>query len=226
MGIAFDGFSVSVKGKNKALNQDYCLLRYYKDTLLMIVCDGLGSKQFSHIGARCLIKSLIAMLRRKIFSFDDLPKSESMLFNLWQEHINRLGLNIKECSTTLLCAIVGKKYAYFGRVGDGVIAVFADKTYILEDKGEFSNVTTPFGSRAMKWLQLDSSSIKSVGLCSDGISEIIDPQHIQAFFSEYIKEYKKTDSQTRKAEIRAWLNDFNNKGFCDDKSIAVAWRML
>lgn len=226
MGIAFGGFSVSVKGKNKALNQDYYLLRHFKNVFLMVVCDGLGSKKFSHIGAKYLAKSLAAILKRKQFDFDDLVKSESILLNLWQEHINKLGLSINECSTTFLCAIVGKKYAYFGRVGDGVIAVFADKTYILEDNGEFSNVTTPFGSQTMKWLRLDSSSIKSIGLCSDGISEIIDPQHIQAFFSEYIEEYKKINSQTRKAEIRAWLNDFNNKGFCDDKSIAVAWRML
>lgn len=226
MGIAFGGFSVSVKGKNKALNQDYCVLHHFKNTFLMAVCDGLGSKKFSNIGAKYLAKSLAAILKRKQFDFDDLVKSESILLNLWQERINKLGLSINECSTTLLCAIVGKKYAYFGRVGDGVIAVFADKTYILEDNGEFSNVTTPFGSQTMKWLQLDSSSIKSIGLCSDGISEIIDPRHIQAFFSEYIEEYKKIDSQTRKAEIRAWLNDFNNKGFCDDKSIAVAWRML
>lgn len=226
MGITFNGFGISVKGKNKTLNQDYYLLRHFKNVFLMVVCDGLGSKKLSHIGAKYLVKSLAAILKRKQFDFDDLAQSESMLFNLWQERINKLGLSINECSTTLLCAIVGKKYAYFGRVGDGVIAVFADKTYILEDNGEFSNVTTPFGSQTMKWLRLDSSSIKSIGLCSDGISEIIDPQHIQAFFSEYIEEYKKVDSQTRKAEIRAWLNDFNNKGFCDDKSIAVAWRML
>lgn len=191
----------------------------------MVVCDGLGSKKFSHIGAKYLAKSLASILKRKQFDFDDFVKSESILLSLWQDHINKLGLKINECSTTLLCAIIGEKYAYFGRVGDGMIVVFADATYILEDNGEFSNVTTPFSSQAMKWLQLDSSSIKAIGLCSDGISEIIDSQHTEAFFSEYISEYRKMDSCIRKTEIRAWLNNFNNKGFCDDKSIVVAWRM-
>lgn len=225
MGITFNGFGISVKGKNKTLNQDYYLLRHFKNVFLMVVCDGLGSKKFSHIGAKYLAKSLAAILKRKQFDFDDLVKSESILLSLWQERINKLGLNIKECSTTLLCAIICEECTYFGRVGDGMIVVFADSTYILEDNGEFSNVTTPFSSQAMKWLQLDSSSIKAIGLCSDGISEIIDSQHTEAFFSEYISEYKKMDSQTRQTEIRAWLNNFNNKGFCDDKSIVVAWRM-
>ncbi|WP_243832599.1 PP2C family serine/threonine-protein phosphatase [Campylobacter sp. US33a] len=223
--MMFNGFGISVKGKNKILNQDYCLLRHFKNACLMVVCDGLGSKKFSHIGAKYLAKSLTTILRKKQFDFDDLVNSESILLNLWQKYINKQGLNIKDCSTTLLCAIISEKYAYFGRVGDGMIVVFADTTYILEDNGEFSNVTTPFGSQKMKWLQLDSSNIKAIGLCSDGISEIIDSQHTKTFFSEYISEYKRMDSHTRRTEIRAWLNNFNNKGFCDDKSIVVAWRM-
>lgn len=225
MGIIFSGFSMSVKGKNKAINQDYCLCHQFENTFLMVLCDGLGSKRFSHIGAKYLAKSLIKMLRQKRFDFNDLAQSETSLFDLWQGYIKRKGLNIKECSTTLLCAIIGEKYAYFGRVGDGLIVIFADKTYILEDNGEFSNVTTPFSSQAMKWLHLESSSIQSIGLCSDGVSEIIDSQHTETFFKEYISEYKNMNSQKRKTQIRLWLNDFNHKGFCDDKSIAVAWRM-
>lgn len=225
MGLAFSGFGISVKGKNKELNQDYYLLHHFKNALLIVVCDGLGSKKFSHIGAKYLAKSLLVMLRQSRFDFNDLVGSEARLLSLWQERLSKMGLDLKECSTTLLCAIIDQKYAYFGRVGDGVIAIFADDTYILEDNDEFSNITTPFGSQEMKWLRLDSSMIKSVGLCSDGISEIIDTRYIKSFFGEYIDVYKNVAPQTREMEIKTWLNHFNHKGFCDDKSIVVAWRI-
>lgn len=224
MGLAFSGFGISVKGKNKALNQDYFLLHHFKDTLLIIVCDGLGSKKFSHIGAKYLAKSLLIMLRQNKFDFNDLTGSEAKLSDLWQKRLNKLGLDTKECSTTLLCAIINRESAYFGRVGDGITIVFADDTYILEDNDEFSNVTSPFGSQRMKWLQLDSATIKSVGLCSDGISEIVDSQYIKSFFSEYLDAYQNMIPQKREMEIKTWLNNFNHKGFCDDKSIVVAWR--
>lgn len=225
MGIAFSGFSISVKGKNKALNQDYCLVREFKNAFLMVVCDGLGSKKFSHIGSRYLAKSLITILRRESFDCNDLVKNEAKLLKLWQKHINKQGFSTKECSTTLLCAIIGEKYAYFGRVGDGVMVIFADEIYVLEDNDEFSNITTPFGTQAMKWLKLDTHTLRAAGLCSDGISEIIASQHTKAFFNEYINTYKNINSQSRKTEIKTWLDEFNQKGFCDDKSIAVAWRI-
>lgn len=226
MGLVFSGFDISVKGKNKLLNQDYCLLHHFKNTLLIAVCDGLGSKKFSHIGAKYLAKSLFVMLRQNRFDFNDLIGSEAKLLNLWKERLGKLGLDIKECSTTLLCAIIDQKYAYFGRVGDGIIAIFADNVYILEDNDEFSNITSPFGTQTMKWLRLDSSTIKSVSLCSDGISEIVDSRYVKSFFSEYLDAYKNMTPQKRDMEIKTWLNNFNHKGFCDDKSIVVAWREL
>lgn len=218
MGLKFDGFKISIKGKHKQRNQDYAVVKKLENTLVCVVCDGLGSKQLSHLGARALAKSVVEIVAQNIFDRNNLANNEALLDCIYKRKLK--GLNLSQCASTLLCGILYGDKAYFGHVGDGAIAIFGNENYLIQQPGEFSNITTPFGSKNMEWLELDSSNIHSVVLCSDGVSEIF--EDLSNFLQEYINEYKThTNIKARNMEILSWLNEF--KGFCDDKSIVAIW---
>lgn len=222
MGVEFKAFGVSIKGKNKILNQDYFLTRRYKNTLILICCDGLGSKRFSNLGSKLLASSAALILKRIALNKNNLNIFESSLKTLWQEKILCYTQEFNECSSTFLCGFVYDEFSYFGRVGDGAIAIFGNTDYLLqEEEQDFSNITYSFGDKDIEWLILKTQDINSIALCSDGITEFVDRDRLMDFFKEYINEYKDIHN---KREIKRWLKDLNNKGFKDDKTLVVAYR--
>ena len=222
MGVGFGGFGISIKGRDKILNQDYFLLRNYKNTLVLVVCDGLGSKRFSNIGSKMLAESIALLLKKTRLSECNLYEFESKLIKLWQEKILCYTQYINECSSTLLMAVIYDRLSFFGRVGDGGIIIFGKKEYYMEEEDkDFANFTSSFGREKIKWLVLETKDIESIAIFSDGITEFLDQNKVMRFFSDFIESYKYSN---KKNEIKSWLQSFNARGFRDDKTLIVAYR--
>lgn len=223
-GNNWKGWGVSQIGpshiKNNIPNQDSYIVKKYIWGIVGVVCDGLGSKKYSHIGSSALVKSIIQA--SKIFDFDkDIKLFEPLLRSLWKININPY--NTDETSTTLLFSIVKNSKIYIGRVGDGAIAVFGKNSLLIEeDKDSFTNYTTPFGRETLiDWKIYDESEVENIVICSDGISEDIHKEKILDFFQNYIENYKKISSIKRNYEIREWLKNWPVKGHSDDKTIVA-----
>jgi len=223
-GKQWKGWGVSQIGplhvKENIPNQDSCIVKQYSWGIVGVVCDGLGSKKYSHIGSHELVNAVIQTA--KIFDFKkDINLFEPLLKSLWDINISPYSQD--DTSTTLLFAIVKQKKVYIGRVGDGAIGIFGKNSFLFEeDKNTFTNYTVPFGRKEkISWAIFDENDVKYVAMCSDGISEDIHNDKILDFFQNYIDNYKKISSKKRNYEIKNWLKNWPVKGHSDDKTIVV-----
>lgn len=221
---SWEGWGLSEIGplhiKENIPNQDSYIVKKYSWGIVGSVCDGLGSKKYSHIGSQALIKALTQSA--KIFDFQkDINLFEPLLKSLWD--INISPYLADETSTTLLFTIVKNKKIYIGRVGDGAIAIFGKNSLLVEeDKDMFTNYTTPFGrEEKIRWYIFDEDNIDYIVMCSDGISEDIQKNRILDFFQNYIENYKNISSIKRNYEIKNWLKNWPVKGHTDDKTIVA-----
>lgn len=220
----WQGWGVSQIGplhiQNSIPNQDSYIVKEYSWGIIGVVCDGLGSKKYSHIGSRELTKSIVQA--SKIFDFSkDIKLFEPLVRSLWTMNIDPY--NQDETSTTLLFVIVKNKKIYIGRVGDGAIAIFGKTSSLIEeDKDSFTNYTTPFGRESLiGWKIYNEWEVDSVVLCSDGISEDIKKDKLLDFFEKYLLNYKDISSNKRTYEIKKWLENWPVRGHSDDKTIVA-----
>jgi len=218
------GWGVSQIGplhiKNNIPNQDSFIVKEYNWGIVGVVCDGLGSKKYSHIGSNALVKSIVQV--SEVFDFSkDITLFEPLVFDEWKENINPY--KEEETSTTLLFVIIKNSKIYIGRVGDGAIAIFGkDSLLIEEDKDSFTNYTTPFGRDTLiEWEIYDEVEVDSIVICSDGISEDIEHDKKLDFFSTYLLNYKNMNSKIRTKEIEKWLENWSVRGHTDDKTIVA-----
>ena len=98
----FDCFAVSVKGRDKVLNQDYFAFTKTKKGIFLAVCDGLGSKIKSHFGSKILAKNAVKLAKKMLLNEKKLKFYEQKLMDIWVHKI-RNPQDLKEYSTTFLC---------------------------------------------------------------------------------------------------------------------------
>ncbi len=223
-GSIWSGWGVSEIGplhiKENIPNQDSFVVKKYSWGIVGVVCDGLGSKKYSHIGSKTLVNAITKAAQ--LFDFEkDINLFEPLVKSLWD--INIFPYTHNETSTTLLFSIVKNNKVYIGRVGDGAIVVFGKESVLLEeDKNMFTNYTTPFGrDQKIQWYLFDDSEIDSIVLCSDGISEDLKKDKLFDFFQNYIESYKNIQPIKRVYEIKQWLKNWPVKGHSDDKTIVA-----
>ena len=221
-GNIWSGWGVSEIGplhiKENIPNQDSFIVKKYSWGIVGVVCDGLGSKKYSHIGSKSLVNAITKAAQ--LFDFEkDINLFEPLVKSLWD--INIFPYTHNETSTTLLFSIVKNNKVYIGRVGDGAIVVFGKESLLLEeDKDMFTNYTTPFGrDQKIQWYIFDDSEIDSIVMCSDGISEDLKKDKLFDFFKNYTDNYKNMQPNKRVYEIKQWLKNWPVKGHSDDKTI-------
>lgn len=223
-GNIWSGWGVSEIGplhiKENIPNQDSFIVKKYSWGIVGVVCDGLGSKKYSHIGSKALVNAITKAAQ--LFDFEkDVNLFEPLVKSLWD--INIFPYTPDDTSTTLLFSIIKNKKVYIGRVGDGAIVVFGKESLLLEeDKDMFTNYTTPFGrNQKIQWYIFDDSEIDSIVMCSDGISEDLKKDKLLDFFQNYIDNYKTIQSNKRVYEIKQWLKNWPVRGHSDDKTIVA-----
>lgn len=228
-GNHWDGWGITQIGplhiKNGTQNQDSFAIKKFEWGIVGVVCDGLGSKRYSHIGSKGLVDAIIKVSQIFDFQKSKIEQFELLVKSIWNENIYPYSEN--DCSTTLLCAIIKHDRVYVGRVGDGAIGILGDKNILVEEnKDTFSTYTTPFGrEERILWQTFDVKDTKSISLCSDGISEDVKKNNLLNFFKEYVLEYKNQKKRKRKKNIKKWLKNWPVKGHSDDKTIVSLVKM-
>ncbi len=223
-GNQWEGWGVSEIGplhiKENIPNQDAYIVKKYSWGIVGVVCDGLGSKKYSHIGSHSLVNAVVKTAQ--LFDFEkDLGLFEPLLKSLWD--INIFPYSEDDVSTTLLFSIIKHNKVYVGRVGDGVIGILGKNCFIVEEnKDMFTNYTVPFGrEEKISWAIFDENDVEYVVMCSDGISEDLHNDRILDFFKKYVSNYRGIFTVKRNYEIKNWLKNWPVKGHSDDKTIVA-----
>lgn len=150
------------------------------------LCDGLGSRQFSHYGASIVSNTIVNYLSNHFK--DIIIKSEEEISSILISEINnainqysvskKIDKSLLEC-TLLFASIANGKYL-IGIIGDGALGLFKNgkivETLFLSKGGddiEYANATfTALDSDASKHLILkkgNSNDIDSLFMVSDGL---------------------------------------------------------
>lgn len=225
---------VSITGTHHK-NQDYVICKRYKDLIFSVVSDGLGSKKYSHIGAR-IICEIIEEYVINTLEYKKLEKFVKIINREWVRRINNSGYNTKDFYATCLFCIIKNDDVYLGQLGDGFICSITSKSnktkssIVLKDDNEnhFINETLCLNKVfnikewKLKHFVLRKNEDFIVILATDGLSICNnEDEKIISFCKDLKKEYcnLKNYSQNKHIQdnITTWLTNWKSD---DDKTIA------
>ena len=221
----WNGWGVSVAGplhlKNLIPNQDSFIFKKYSWGVVAGICDGLGSRQYSHIGSKELCNSLIKAV--KIFDFKkDFKFFNDILFSIWKMQI--APIKIDDALSTINFIIINNKKVYLAYSGDGGVIFLGKKDFFVSEKGEFSNITTPFGYSSLKFKIFKEDEIEAIMMCTDGVFDDLQKDKIILFAKDYISYYKNFPKRRRYKNAKKMLSSWPVKGHSDDKTILILYK--
>ena len=224
------GYGASLIGKYhvriKKRNQDAYLVSNTSKFKLAVVCDGLGTKKYSHIGSRKLCRVIHKQIKKcfknkTLFVNDLIP----LLQKKWRKSL--WPIKPSDADTTCIFAIISEKNILMCQVGDGLCAFKENNSTIVlsEKKDDFSNETVAFyKSNISNWkiqsIKKEDNNQYKLLLCTDGISEDLKIEFLGEFIDELvasITKNKKNNNPCLVDLMKRWPNQFSN----DDKTMVV-----
>lgn len=218
---------ISIKGSYHEINQDaYIYKKLGKSGFIIAVSDGLGSKLYSHIGSKTLCWTAYNIVRKlkfnkKLMNIKPLELTK-IIHKKWIEKLSRKGLDIKQCSATMLVLVVLNKRIIAIRLGDGFISIsYDDSIKVLFDKKEdnFANETYCLSSNLyvdeIEFFDIKFKKFFGAILSTDGL--ILKDNVYEEFTQDFLNDYKSKTRKKAKDEIYNWLKDWTG---ADDKTIS------
>ena len=224
----------SVKGpahfQDNTPNQDAVLVHGVRKGWCVAVCDGLGSRALSHQGAQLAAKIVRLTIREQ--KDKDLYTPLLISQKIQQEWINKVGKDYSSYETTCLWAWINERgQVQAAQAGDGLL--------LIRSKGVFSVITPQrdgFGNQTQtlaKAEEGDWSTIEctltmagdGVLLMTDGISDDLLPEHLEAFFETVYQKLKNSNKRHCKRWLTKELIDWSTPKHGDDKSIAGIFKV-
>lgn len=218
-------------------NQDSWASFHHAGCDVLVVSDGLGSKDFSEFGSAMACRAVdsavwLAELGGKPISLKDASQRASFLNgvrDIWLEGISPL--TPKNASATCLFAFRGGDgILWLGMLGDGCAAVVLNDgtAKLLQDiKDEsFSNMTQSLSERTepddWKVLGVPESKCKAALLCTDGVADdLVDPE---GFVSGFVEAFCSLPVITASEKVADMLIDWPTPKHSDDKTIACLFK--
>lgn len=201
---------------------------------IIAVSDGLGSKPHSDFGSKVACRLFVKLAKSCFYKYEESIKDFIFLFvKQWISKVQKTAFDIKECSATLLGAIYYKKKLYLFQLGDGMIACIFDdesKNIVMTDSKEesFSNMTKSLRNEVLPndWIirTISADGLKSVFLCSDGISDDLQKGADIAFVSELTEHYMSKSSSKIKKDMKNWISNWPVPKHSDDKTAVFVCR--
>jgi serine/threonine protein phosphatase PrpC len=216
--------------KSSQPSQDAWAHRLTRHTTFAVVCDGLGSRPHSRIGAQAACRAVAAAIRHWDNGKGAPPELLLRLIHaLWNIHVHETGRS--ESATTCLFAVVTKDARLLlGQLGDGLVMLKTPAgTVALEPPAErFGNTTTGLGIAAdvREWslhMEADFMGPASILLATDGVSDDILPQKRGDFLDFLVTHYGHRPPADRARAIGKHLRNWPTPGHSDDKTLAVLW---
>lgn len=231
-------FGASVRGplhiKMKVKKQDaWC--RYRNNSVAMIaVCDGLGSRQKSDLGAQFACSAAIdavklwAKFPKAALSF--LPR---MIKTIWE--IRLADVDPQDCSTTCLVACITREgRTVITGLGDGIALVRkpdGDLIQVVQRSTEFTNQTFALGAphRLADWQTYEMEETPpgtALLLATDGISDDLESEKLPDFVEWLINNFCTLKPRERNISLRKALQDWPTPLHQDDKTLAMLYSPL
>lgn len=230
----WSAMGASVRGpeyrKDGRPNQDAWLSRCAHGAALAVVCDGLGSRPHSAVGARAGCRAV----SDAVGHWADIPDAPPdlllrLVHALWNLRVYETGRD--ESATTCLFAVATKDgRLLLAQLGDGLVMLKTSKgTITLEPPTErFGNATTGLGiaSDVREWrfhLEPHFTGAASILLVTDGVADDLLPEKRADFLEFLVTNYGSRPTTARNRSIAKQLRDWPTPRHRDDKTVAVLW---
>ncbi|GLR62802.1 PP2C family serine/threonine-protein phosphatase [Marinospirillum insulare] len=229
--MRFQVVGASVKGpaheQDCQPNQDAVGLANNSKGCFAAVADGLGSRKLSHLGSQRAVKIAHNILKNR--SIVDASAMPARLSRAWRHSFKN---DFNDYETTCLWAKVNASgKGGVGQVGDGLV--------LLRQSGRFSVLTTQkdsFGNQTTTLSQTESLTSDTadiqltlpgdgVLLMTDGISDDLIPEQLEAFFDTIYNHQKRCSKRRMKRWLQAELKNWSTPRHGDDKTIASILKM-
>lgn len=220
--------------KQKLPMQDSHYLFLSKKCFIAAVSDGLGSKAHSDFGSKTACCLFVKLAKEWIGVRDKSPEDFTSLFvKKWVCEIQKSSFDVRDCSATFLGAVYHNSTLYLFQLGDGMISCIFDdesKNLVMTDAKEesFSNMTKSLRNEVLPndWIirTISAEDLKSVFLCSDGISDDLQKGADVAFVSELTEQYLSKSSNKIKHDMKNWISHWPVPRHSDDKTAVFVCR--
>ena len=215
----------------KKLKQDAWRIFHRKWGILAVVCDGLGSKKDSRIGA---IEGCLAVndMINDVLIND--PESNpldhlSLIEKYWLKRV--YPLDPLDCMTTCLFCLLTPKGWIGAQMGDGLLAFRSQEGQIYScqpSKESVFNFTSCLGAQegGPEWQKLgpySPESIQSLLLATDGVSDDIPKSQITSLLKSIVQEYRSMSGAERYQHLRNELINWPTPHHLDDKTLLAIW---
>lgn len=207
--------------------QDAAMVRRLASGLLLVVCDGLGSRSESANGARqacCAVKAA--------FTASPPPRDNALCESVHSNWVRRVTAESAEAAATtcLFSYVEAGGNATVAQLGDGVILCRSQGrfTNLTPERSGFSNQTLALSGvfTAGEWL-VHRCALTEPGdgiiMMTDGISEDIDHGRLEEFFEEIRNQTFSRRSPAMGRWLTQQLHEWPTPGHSDDKSIAAVF---
>ena len=227
-------FGASVRGPFHAHqgvpNQDAWLRTEGRFGSLIVVCDGLGSRLHSRLGARAACLAVREAVSR--WYNNDLPPV-SYLAHLvevfWRLRIHPI--EPMDAATTCILALACPDGTWVvGGVGDGLAAVMENGQRVVRVIGDrreaWGNETMALGmsidARAWELVVLPPSvGERAAVLATDGVADDIIPEKLGYFCRWLIDDFRHLEPHHRWSRLVLELRNWPTPKHLDDKTVAV-----
>ena len=213
-------------------NQDSWMVRRFRTGVAVAVSDGLGSCSHSDVGSRAACRAVAEAagfhFRHSSGALTSMP---TLVQHLWK--LMLCGFSPADCSATCLFVAARRDAnAVLAQLGDGLIAACQGNgtvDLLMPDKSDsFANLTVGLASdqATSRWrtISVPEDRYRAFVLCTDGISDDLEPGAITEFAWEAYSHYKRYSRRARGSEVRRWLRTWPVPGHSDDKTIACIYR--
>ncbi len=197
--------------------------------VLVVVCDGLGSRPNARAGSRaaCAAVKEAASRWSKVM---DAPLSylSHLVEVLWRLRLHPITPE-SAATTCLLALITSKGKCIVGGVGDGLALVRTDSNLqvIIGDRGknfadETNGLGTSKGSRSWTLAELPATDAQRVAvLTTDGVADDLLPERYGGLCDYLVGSFASLAPRERRQRLANELRAWPTPGHLDDKTIAV-----
>lgn len=192
----------------------------------IVVCDGLGSRQLSHVGS----KKAVQLVRNCIRNGNHTSANTigQLVRRAWLGHFAD---HYRDYETTCL-------WAHVNAHGQGRAAQTGDGLALMRTRGRFQVITGQrqgFGNQTTTLAQAEESLWESrefelalpgdgVLLMTDGISDDLIPEQLEPFFDAIYRQLARTNRRRMRTWLTGELHNWSTPRHGDDKSIAGIFR--
>ena len=246
--LGFYHFSLqgsSHKASGKACQDASNIVRLSNGWVVSVIADGLGSAQYSDIGSKTAVQSVIDYLSNYMvtdWNVDELCKILKEAYDFANKSVLQVaqdnGIHIREYDTTLTAAIYNGNQIIYAHVGDGGIVQLLDNGKYAQltsvQKGDEFNCVQPLRNEKAWVFGASDENVCAFAMFTDGIYDVVCPwllaseeqpiyvNYVRLFMDMNIIEAKSEDDFILlKENAESFLLSDYNSNISDDITVAV-----